>query len=203
MAIHEEMPTNQPDHFAPILKPYAEIESDGWRGTKVIFDSHCGTHLDAPSHFVFGGASIEEIGLDRLIGSCQLVDIPFRGYDVAIDVDALPTLTESVVVIRTGWSERITSDQQGYYSHHAFLTPTAARHLVDAGVRLVGIDCPSVDLASSEAHHILLGNDVLIVENLTNLASLPALFDIIILPLPLVGGDGCPVRAVAVLEESK
>jgi arylformamidase len=202
MAIHEDMPTNHPDHFAPSVIPYSDISVSGWRGTTLTFDSHCGTHLDAPSHFVAEGATVEEVELDCLIGRCQIVDVLVSTYDVAIEPEHLPEITQSRVFFRTGCSDRVGTDPKGYFHHHAFLTSSTAHVLVAAGVRLVGIDCPSVDHNGDDAHQILLQNNVVIVENLVNLSSLPDECEVIILPLPVVGGDGCPVRAVAVLEGS-
>jgi arylformamidase len=199
MAIHENMPTNQPDHFAPSVIPYSDIHVNGWRGTKLTLDSHCGTHLDAPSHFVAEGATVEAVELDCLIGRCQIVDVPVSAYDVPIEPERLPEITQTRVLFRTGCSSRVGTDPEGYFHHHAFLTSSTAQVLVRAGVRLVGIDCPSVDLNGDDTHQILLQNNVVIIENLTNMSSLPDECEVIILPLPIVGGDGCPVRAVAVL----
>lgn len=74
----------------------------------------------------------------------------------------------------------------------------AARLIVDCGVQLVGVDTPSVDRPPFDAHLALLGNDVLIVENLANLDAITAeVFQLAALPLALVGRDGSPVRAIA------
>jgi arylformamidase len=202
MAIHENMPTNRPDHFAPSVDEYSDINVNGWRGTKLTLDSHCGTHLDAPSHFVAEGATVEAVELDCLIGRCQIIDYPVSTYDAPIEVEHLPTITQSRVFFRTGWSDRMESDPEGYFHHHAFLTSSTALALVRAGVRLVGIDCPSVDIVGDDAHQTLLQHNMVIIENLVNLSSLPDECEVIILPLPIVSGDGSPVRAVAVLEDS-
>lgn len=78
------------------------------------------------------------------------------------------------------------------------ITGAAARLLVDCGVRLVGVDTPSVDREPFAAHLALLGSDVVIVENLTNLEAIPRdEFELIATPLAVVGRDGSPVRAVA------
>ena len=75
------------------------------------------------------------------------------------------------------------------------ITGPAARLLVDCGVQLVGVDTPSVDRSPFEAHLALLGNDVLIVENLTNLDAIPGEnFELVAVPLAILGRDGSPVR---------
>jgi len=200
MSIHEDMPTLRPDHFAPSVIPYSDVAGSGWRGSKLILDSHCGTHLDAPSHFVADGATVDAVDLADLIGRCQIVDVAVSTYDAPIELEQLPEITQPRIFLRTSCSDRMESDPEGYFHHHAYLTSSTARALVTAGVRLVGMDCPSVDLDGDDAHQILLQNNVSIIENLVNLSTLPNECDIIILPLPIVGCDGSPVRAVAELE---
>jgi len=101
-------------------------------------------------------------------------------------------------VLHTGWSKQWGSP--GYFSDHPCISSEAARFLVDCGVQVVGVDMPSVDREPYTAHRVLLGAGVLIVENLTNLDAIGAdLFQLIVLPLKLVGCDGSPVRAVAVV----
>jgi kynurenine formamidase len=109
----------------------------------------------------------------------------------------------TIVLVRTDWSRHVGTDR--YYREHPFLDAAVARHLIDLGVRAVGIDTPSPDpydpgsaVPRLPFHAAFLGAGGVIVENLTNLAALTwpdPLFSA--LPLPLVGLDGSPVRAVA------
>jgi arylformamidase len=195
MPIWPGMPTNVPDHFPPELRSYADIPSNGWAGTAITIDSHCGTHVDAPSHFVDGAIGIDEIPLDTLVGPAQKISVD---TDV-VTADELGELTAARVIVHTGWSGRTDSDR--YISGSTYLNADAARHLVERGVKLVGIDCPSVDApARDDVHQILLGNGVIIVENLANTAALPDEFQLIVSPLRIVGGDGSPARVMAVSE---
>ncbi len=99
-------------------------------------------------------------------------------------------------MLNTGWHHRWGSAD--YFTAHPVITGEAAQFLVDCGVMLVGVDTPSVDRAPYPAHLVLLGNDVLIVENLTNLDAIDGDdFEFIALPLAVVGRDGSPVRAAA------
>lgn len=201
MPVSPGMPTNEPDHFPPVLTPYSSLDTAGWAGTEIRIDSHCGTHLDAPSHFVRGGATVDQVPLDVLIGPCQVVRVPATGPDMEITPADLPALRSPRVIVHSGWSDRLAADEDGYFHHHSYLGGEAARHLVQSGVRLVGIDGPSVDLHGDVAHQTLLGNDVVIVENLTNTGILPEDVQIMVAPLRIVGGDGSPVRVVAVVED--
>jgi arylformamidase len=202
MPISSTMPTNRPDHAAPSLVPYASIDANGWDGTMITIDSHCGTHIDAPSHFVRNGATVEALPLDVLIGEAQVVDARPATTGRRITVDGFGPITSERVIVHTGWSDRAHDGTDDYFREYAFLDPALARHLADSGVRLVGIDGPSVDPDSDDAHQILLGSGVLIVENLASTASLPPLVELIVMPLRLVGLDGSPVRAVAVVDDA-
>jgi arylformamidase len=196
MPISPDMPTNRPDHFPPVLKPYSDVAADGWAGTAITIDSHCGTHVDAPSHFVAGDIGVDQLPLDVLIGPGQKVSV-----DTAVVTAAhLASVSSERVVVHTGWSDR--ADTPEYITHATHLNASAAQHLLSCGVRLVGIDSPSVDAPGcDDVHQLLLGHGVIIVENLSNTAALPERFELIVSPLRIVGGDGSPARVVAVVSE--
>jgi arylformamidase len=196
MPISPDMPTNQPDHFPPVLKPYSHLASDGWAGTAITIDSHCGTHVDAPSHFVAGAIGVDRIPIDVLIGPGQKVSVD----TAVVTAEHLATVSSERLVVHTGWSDR--ADTPEYITGSTHLDGDAARHLLSCGVRLVGIDSPSVDAPGcDDVHRILLGHGVVIVENLSNTAALPDRFELIVSPLRIVDGDGSPARVVAVAPE--
>jgi kynurenine formamidase len=202
MPISSAMPTNCPDHAPPSLVRYSTIDENGWDGTMITIDSHCGTHLDAPSHFVRDGATVEQLALNVLIGEAQVVDARLATTGRRITVRGFPAITSLRLIIHTGWSERAGDGTDDYFRQYTYLDPELAQHIVDAGVKLVAIDGPSVDPDGDDAHRILLGNGVLIVENLAATALLPPLVELIVMPLRLVGLDGSPVRAVAVVDHA-
>lgn len=199
MPIAVDMPTNRPDHFPPSITPYASIEDGGWAGSDIRIDSHCGTHVDAPSHFVPGGLTVDRIPLDVLIGPAQKITVP---ADItAVTAADLSAVAAARVVIHTGWSDRLATDEAGYLTSSTHLDASAAEFLVRCGVRLVGIDCPSVDAPGVDpVHRILLGNGVVIVENLANTSAVPDSFTLMVAPLRLVDVDGSPARVAAVVE---
>jgi arylformamidase len=164
---------------------------------------HCGTHMDAPFHFFQDRATIDRIPLDRCSGPALLVRLPHEQHGLVIDANHLarfePRLRSTArVVFNTGWHHRWGADD--YFTAHPVITGAAARFLVDCGVTLVGVDTPSVDRDPFEAHLALLGHDVLIVENLTNLDAIPGdVFHLVALPLAIIGRDGSPVRAAAIV----
>lgn len=163
---------------------------------------HCGTHMDAPFHFVQNGRTMDRVVLDRCIGPALLVRWPHAVHGATIEASHLAPLEPQLrairrVVFNTAWHHRWGA--ANYFTEHPVISGAAARLLVDCGVQLVGVDTPSVDRPPFDAHLALLGNDVLIVENLTNLDAIPTdVFELVALPLAIVGRDGSPVRAVAI-----
>ncbi len=169
-----------------------------WRVTELHIGTHTGTHMDAASHFVPGGKTIDQYPLTRFLVSGVVVPVT-QGDDERIGPEAFTDVAGGAVVIRTGWDRFWKTER---YLRHPFLSPEAARCLVEAGVTLVGIDALNVDSttgSTTHAHEILLGSDVLIVENLTGLDQLEPkkAYQFSFLPLRLAGLDGSPVRAVA------
>jgi arylformamidase len=198
MPITEGMPFN-PDHFPPQIVAYASIETHGWRASRLVLDSHLGTHMDAPSHFVAGGLTLEQVELDVLIGPAQVVHLAQVSEKQALTPAFFPSITQERLLIHTGWSKRALH-APAYFQRYPYLTPEAAEYLVERGVRLLGLDCPSVDYDPGRTHVALLSRGTVIIENLVNLDQLPATCAFMALPLPIQGGDGCPLRAVAWLE---
>ena len=163
---------------------------------------HCGTHMDSPFHFFSEGSKIDEIRLEQCVGATLLIRVPGSCDSGAVEVEDLKSHAERLqqlrkVVLNTGWSRHW--DQAQYFTRHPLISGAAATFLVDCGVHLVGVDMPSVDRPPFEAHLELLGNDVVILENLQNLEQIYSdVFHLIALPLKLPGREASPIRAVAV-----
>lgn len=160
---------------------------------------HVGAHADAPNHYAAGAAAIDERELDSYIGECAVVHVAAargqrvtpRLFDPAAGGGALPPR----VLIGTG----TFPDPEKWNEDFAALAPELVDALHERGVRLVGIDTPSVDLMHDKqllAHGRFLAHDMAILEGLV-LRDVPAgRYELIALPLPLAGFDASPVRAV-------
>jgi len=157
--------------------------------------------MDAPFHFFEAGSTIDQVPLEWLVGPCLLADVRQVPEGGEIGLSHLASHYDKLketrrVILNTGWSKHW--GQSDYFSGHPVLSADGAQLLVDCGVHLVGIDTPSVDLPPSPAHLALLGNNVVIVENMTNLdATMTEYFDLLVLPLKITGGEASPVRAAA------
>jgi arylformamidase len=194
-------PGSQPPQFHEA----ADLGRDGYREMTLTLCTHQGTHLDAPAHLLAGGSTLDRLALTSFVGEALLLDCTTMS-GATIDEGVLRPYRallrrHAFVLLHTGWSS--WWGDQRYFRDYPVLSEAAARRLVSAGVRGVGVDAVSVDpLAALELpiHRILLGAGLIIVENLTNLAAIPhRSFLFSCLPLNIEGADGSPVRAVALL----
>ena len=144
---------------------------------------HSGTHVDAPLHFVDGGASVEALPLDVLVGPCVVVD--------GLDAAAVPRGAERVL-FKTRNSRLWERDE--FSEDFVALDGEAARALVERGVRLVGIDYLSI--GDEEAHQALLGAGVVAIEGLDLREVDPGEYRLVCAPLKLEGAEGAPARVM-------
>jgi arylformamidase len=151
---------------------------------------HTGTHVDAPLHFVEGADTVEELDLGVLVGPAQVVEVSGPGD---IEADAVPEGSERVL-FKTRNSAAWKHDE--FYDDYASITPQAAERLVDAGVRLVGVDYLSV--GNAETHATLLRAGAIALEGLDLSKVDPGTYELVCLPLKLEGADGAPARAVLI-----
>jgi len=187
----------------PRIKP-ADAASVPWRVSELHLGTHTGTHVDAASHFFPEGKTIDQYPVERFVLPGLVVAALDLHDDQPIGVELLANALSLLpkgggVIVRTDW-DRFWGTE--HYMRHPYLTSEATEGLVAAGAGLVGIDALNVDSTVQEtihAHETLLGNDILIVENLTRLAllRLGTVYRFSFLPLLLSGLDGAPVRAVA------
>jgi len=151
---------------------------------------HTGTHVDAPLHFFDGAAAVEGLDLDVLVGPALVVEVVGPG-------DIQPgAVVEGAdrILFKTRNSAAWADD--GFYEDYAAISPEAAARLVDAGVRLVGVDYLSV--GGVETHQVLLRAGVVAVEGLDLRGIEPGAYTLVCLPVKLEGSDGAPARAILI-----
>lgn len=201
--ISEEMPVF-PGEPHPRFEPIRTIEKDGVNVARITLGSHTGTHVDAPSHFILGGAGVNMVPLESFVGEAAILDIPKEKDSPGItsaDLDAHAEKIKrgDIVLLYTGTADRWgTSAQAGDFS---YLEPSAASWMVRHRVKCVGIDSFSVEKYGSKngaAHKELLSNGISIIENLgSNLKKFVNMrVFLVCLPLPLDGVDAAPARAI-------
>jgi len=164
----------------------------------ITLSVHVGTHTDAPVHFDVAGADIAAVDLRRYLGRCRVVDVQGEGDPPQIPAAALtPALLRGAERILFRTSQR--HDHRVFDQRFTAVGPAAAAALVAAGIVLVGIDTPSIDHAASkdlDGHHVLYRGGTALLENI-DLSGVPTGdYELIALPLRIVGGDSSPVRAI-------
>lgn len=180
---------------------------------RLTMSEHTGTHMDAPLHFIPSGSAhvaIDEVPLQDVFGRAAKIDashLPKNGRLSAMDVvrweERNGKLTQGdIVLLRFGWEKLwgLRPNDQEFLRDWPGVGKDAAEYFVEKGVRVVGTDALAIDAFDAEknpAHYTLLGNQVVIVENLRNLDKLPPFSIFVALPLKIKNGSGSPVRAIA------
>jgi len=180
--------------FSRIEKP--AYDTAGFLDSQVSFGLHTATHIDAPKHFIAGGKPIDAYGLERF--SCKGVLVKVVGEQV-ISKEKFFTHDinrgDAVLIHADHTNKERFSD---YFQTNPVLSKEAAEYLSGRRPSIVGIDSFSPDNPPFEAHKVLLAADVLIVENLCNLAALEGKqFKLYVFPLKIAGAEAAPCRAVA------
>ena len=177
--------------------------------TELSLPCHAGTHVDAPIHIIPNGKSIEELPLDAFVGDGAVIGVTKLGGEqvTAKDFEAsgVPVKRGDILMLHTGWDEKFDSAD---YNMHPYLSVDAAEWMVAKGIKMFGIDCITVDMPTPmrpkdfnfPVHRTLLGNNVLIAENVTNLKSIVGKRSrIMAFPLRIKGSDAGHARIVAEL----
>lgn len=188
----------------PEIYNIATIEKDGFNEKNLNIYTHTGTHIDAPSHMINKGKTIDEFNINEFIGIAIIIDISsikevtlkeiMKYEDKIINCD--------FVILKTGYEKYWGSKE--YFNNYPSLTEDAAKWLCDFNLKGIGIDAISIDKFDSidfEIHNIILSRGKLIIENLTNLDIINREeFTLVATPLKIEDGDGSPVRAVAITD---
>ena len=183
--------------------PPFEIEAlqragtDAFSLSRLSMATHTGTHVDAPAHFVPGGATIDALPLEILLGKTRVVEIQARERIDRADLEAQDLRDDLRILLKTRMSGLMLKPE--YQEDHLYLSEDAAAYLAQAGLKLVGFDYLSIDRHGASdfpAHHALLGAGVVIVEGLDLSEVEPGEYDMTCLPLRVAGGDGAPARVI-------
>jgi arylformamidase len=193
----------------PSFSPVRTFEKDQCRTTLITLYNHAGTHIDAPSHFFVNGPSVDKIRLEDLISSAWICDVSHVKYPKRIEIEDIGPIGEKIsngenIIFHTGWSHLFP--KPSYYQGYPTVSKNLANWFVERQFKLIGTDTGSIASLDDwdelvEVHKILLQNNVIIIEGLTNLEKLPfnQKVDLVILPTKLIGVDGAPVRAIALI----
>jgi arylformamidase len=207
MKVHDVSLVMRPDMTlwgaepGPKVEPLRRIAKGDTANVSIVsFADHTGTHVDPPLHFIEGGASVDQLPLEALVGPCVVVD-----YDRTTHVDEawlegahLPRGVERIL-FKTSNSELWRDPTAKVTKEFVTINASAARWCVARGVRLVGIDYLSIEPQGPEkagypVHHTLLGAGVVIIEGLDLRGIAGGSYDLVCAPIKFAGGDGAPAR---------
>ncbi len=180
--------------------PHREVLLNMRRGDEITLSTlhatvHLGAHADAPSHYGLDAPAIDARALDFYLGRCQVIRVPAPRGGQVTSADVRVPITAPRVLLATG----TYPDPETFNEDFASLSPELVERLHEQGVRLVGVDAPSVDRFDSKelpTHKTFLKHDMAILEGLL-LKDVPeGEYELIALPLRLAGFDASPVRAI-------
>jgi arylformamidase len=197
LSLDDRLPTwpgNPPFEMTPV-KRIADGASSNV--SRVTLGTHSGTHVDAPRHMIEGAATLDQLPLDAFLGPARVVAVEAERAIEPRHVTGDTLQGASRVLFKTRNSSFWGSPE--FRTDFVFLTEGAARELIDAGVRLVGLDYLSIEeykKLGAPAHHALLGAGVVVVEGLDLRAASPGPYEMCCLPLRLMGADGGPARVI-------
>jgi kynurenine formamidase len=184
-----------PGDEKPTLKNSYDAENDILH-YEATTGMHVGTHLDGPVHMVKGAKKLSEIDPERFIARGHVIDV--RGKS-EFDTDVLEGMIikeGDCVLFYTDWGKDFRNPR--YFDNFPVLTENLARKLVELKVKFIGTDTSSPDTLPYTVHRILLAEEILILENLTNLDKLLdfSRFEVIALPAKF-DAEAAPVRVIA------
>ncbi|XP_076447441.1 isatin hydrolase-like [Babylonia areolata] len=218
-------PVNPPFNFTIMHRGPLPLLNNLWlENNKFQMPEHMGTHMDAPAHTAKGKLRMHEIPVDRLVGQGVVIDVREKVKANPVYMVTVEDLKEweerhgrmeekAIVLVNAGWASRYpdwkrvfgTQDLKNYTSYrHPSVTAEAARWLAEERkILALGMDTPSPDTGSNSrlpVHEVLLGRNILILENVANLNSLPPKGTTIIMgALNIHDGSGAPMRMLALI----
>ena len=205
--INASMPTF-PGTPAPELTTVATVPANYYRETKLQLYSHMGTHIDAPAHIIENGRTLDQFPAEHFIGSAVVIPCaPKHMLDETypiIDISALEPYMEAAesadfLIFSTGWESK-WNDASAYIKNYPILAPDIAFFAATRHKKGIGVDTLSPDRPDKLHFHraFLSSEEGVIIENLCNLASVPAgeLFPLCALPLLFENADGAPARVI-------
>ena len=164
----------------------------------LTLSAHTGTHVDAPSHLIPGGKTVDALDLTAMVGLARVVEFDAPGAITAEFLKGIDNLSADERIL---FKTRNSSlwEKQVFAEDYVGLSVDAANWLIDKGVRLVGIDYLSIDApgdADLPVHRALLANDVVVVESLNLMQVSEGHYQLVCLPMKVGGSEGAPARVI-------
>jgi arylformamidase len=183
------------------FEPRKTFDKDGARETIITIDTHSGTHVDAPAHFLRDGKTIDQVNLDRLVGTCIVLDLTDVQEKITREVLAEHDhliFEGDIVLFKT--QNSATQATGKFTPHFVFLEVSGAAYLKEKKVKAVGIDYLGIERGQVGhlTHKMCMEHDIVIIEGLRLEHVTPDEYFFVCLPLLAIGLDGAPARAMLI-----
>lgn len=189
--------TSYKDSKPVVVTHNKTIEKDGVEDSTITMNLHTGTHVDAPSHFIAGGKTINQLPLEQMNGPCRVLDLTHvKEKIMAADLVPHDLQKGERILLKTRNSAR--GPEESFDYNFVYVSADAAAFITKSGVCLVGIDALGIERNQHghETHTTLFKGGVIIVEGLRLEEVAPERYDLILLPLALVALQAAPARAI-------
>lgn len=198
-------------HPKVMITKTATHKKDKREITKIIIGSHSGTHVDAPRHFCKNKSTIDKFPAKHFVGNAIILNFSYKKKRSQISLNEIKNelknfkIQDKILIFRFDWTDKYY-EKKNFYIDHPYLSSEACKWIVKSKVRFIGMDTPQPDNPNDKNfahdginHKILLSNNILIVEYLTNLKKIKKKnFLFCGAPLNIKRSDGSPLRAVGI-----
>lgn len=192
MPLHDGMAKPSPSLEGFTLQWDLRMErGEGRNRSKFSMESHIGTHVDAPAHFIRDGKSIDEIPVTNLLGLAEVISVP---YPDPVTAEFLEEEHRGFDIVLFKYGKERLDRKWPYFSHDG------VEALIRRDVKVVGTDNFNIDSIGTEweIHHLILGNEILVIEGLNLEGIADGIYELMCMPLRIKGGEAAPARAFLV-----
>ena len=207
LALNNELPMMPGDLSSdgpvkdPTFNRFFDVnKGDGVTMTRIEMNTHDGTHIDAPLHFIKRGQTIDNMPLDTTVGVTRIIEIKDGESIKVAELEPYDIQPGERIIFKTKNSPHVY-DKRREPGNYIYITTETARYLADRKVRMIGIDYLTIGdnkqpQNMKETHDVLLGAEVYVIEGLNLDGVAPGDYELVCLPLKLEKGDACPCRAL-------
>ena len=176
------------------IKQVATIRDNGWNEKWLLFNSHFGTHIDAPYHMLENAKKLDDFPMEKFIGRLVVIDV-LDQKNIKSDLNGVKE--NDIVFFRTDHTKK--AYDKNFFTTNPVIDPYTANAAIQKKVKIIGIDSWTPDNEPYEVHKMLFKKDILIIENLVNLDKVKnGKFMCYVMPLKIKDADGAPCRVIAV-----
>ncbi|MCF8000443.1 MAG: cyclase family protein [Halanaerobiales bacterium] len=192
----EEGMLSFPGDTIPKFNRIKNIIDDNYNLSNMKVSVHVGTHVDAPSHFIKNGKTIEEISPERFLGDVQVIEIKNKKEIRKRELEKIEFYSNKIL-FKTQNSNMISENT--FQDNFVYLNYEGAEYLIESGIEFIGIDyltIESLDTTDFSVHKLLLKNNVIVLEGINLKEIKPGNYKLIAPPLKIKGAEASPVRAL-------